>query len=238
MYCVDGHVDFPILIRAAYKNRIDAGNFKDDFERGNMTGHVDLPRLRAGLSGGAFWSVFAPCPEKADDFSDENLASSTCFWTWEQDVELLLTKSGVQFTLDQIDVMNRLQAKYPKDFSQQIDSAAALPAFRTGQLISPLGVEGLHQIGNKASNLRQFRSLGVRYATLAHNCHNKYVDAAVLDNPTRKANPLWGGVSSVGREMIREMNRIGMIVDLAHVRYDSKNFLYCRSGSVLTVAVQ
>lgn len=115
--------------------------------------------------------------------------------------------------------MNRLQAKYPKDFSQQIDSADALPAFRTGQLISPLGAEGLHQIGNKAANLRQFHSLGVRYVTLTHNCHNKFADAAIFENPDRKAKPLWNGVSPAGRQLVKEMNRIGMIVDLAHVRY-------------------
>lgn len=126
---------------------------------------------------------------------------------------------GVQFTLDQIDVMTRLQAAYPSHFSEKVDSSNAFEAFKKGQLISPFGIEGLHQIGNKAANLRKFYELGVRYATLTHNCHNKFADAAVLENPTRKAEPLWGGVSPLGRRLVHEMNRIGMIVDLSHVRY-------------------
>ena len=107
---------------------------------------------------------------------------------------------------------------YPHDFASRIDSRRARSAFKAGKLISPLGVEGLHQIGNSASNLRRFHELGVRYATLTHNCHNTFADAALLENPMRKAEPLWNGVSPLGRKLIREMNRIGMIVDLAHVR--------------------
>lgn len=100
----------------------------------------------------------------------------------------------------------------------RLDSSDAAGAFKAGKLLSPLGVEGLHQIGNSAANLRLFHDLGVRYATLTHNCHNKFADAALLENPLRKAEPHWGGVSPLGRELIHEMNRIGMIVDLAHVR--------------------
>lgn len=120
--------------------------------------------------------------------------------------------------MDQIDVMTRLQNAYPDDLALQIDSSNALDAFEDHKLISPLGVEGLHQIGNRAANLRLFRSLGVKYATLTHNCHNKFADAALLENPFRKSEPLWGGVSPLGRQLVHEMNRIGMIVDISHVR--------------------
>lgn len=114
--------------------------------------------------------------------------------------------------------MTRLQAEYPRDFSQIVDSSNALKAFKEGKFISPLGVEGLHQIGNSAANLRKYYDLGVRYATLTHNCHNKFADAALLEDPLRKAEPRWGGVSPLGRELIHEMNRIGMFVDISHVR--------------------
>ncbi|KAH7263908.1 membrane dipeptidase-domain-containing protein [Fusarium solani] len=200
---IDGHVDFPMLIRYFYGNRIYEENFTQPFVEGGLPGHVDLHRLRQGQSGGAFWSLFAPCPKNGSDFSDENYASS------------------VQFTLDQIDVMTRLQAAYPDHFSQKVDSSNAYEAFKQGKLISPLGIEGLHQIGNSAANLRKFHELGVRYATLTHNCHNKFADAAILENPTRKAEPLWGGVSPLGRRLIHEMNRIGMIVDISHVSEDT-----------------
>ncbi|KAJ3498779.1 hypothetical protein NLG97_g840 [Lecanicillium saksenae] len=200
---IDGHVDFPIGIRGRYGNHIEAPAFREAFENGSLPGHVDLYRLRKGLSGGAFWSVYAPCPKDGGDFSDENYAAS------------------VQYTLDQIDVTNRLQKLYPNEFSQAVDSSTALSAFKQGKLISPLGVEGLHQIGNKAANLRLFYNLGVRYATLTHNCHNKFADAAVLEGPIRKSEPKWHGVSPIGRKLVHEMNRIGMIVDLAHVSDDT-----------------
>lgn len=128
----------------------------------------------------------------------------------------------MQFTLDQIDVMARLQALYPDDFtrSQGLTSYDAFRAWKEeGKLISPIGVEGLHQIGNRASTLRRYYDLGVRYTTLTHNCHNKYADAALEENPLRRAKPISNGVSEEGRQLIHEMNRIGMIVDLAHVRY-------------------
>ncbi|ROT43136.1 hypothetical protein SODALDRAFT_327306 [Sodiomyces alkalinus F11] len=168
-----------------------------------MDGHVDLPRLREGQSGGAFWSVFTPCPSNGSDFSDKNYAES------------------VQMTLQQIDVMTRIKEAYPKVFSPMVDSSDAFDFWKKGQLISPLGVEGLHQIGNSVANLRRYYELGVRYATLTHNCHNKFADAAVLENPTRKAEPYWGGVSPLGRHLVNEMNRIGMFVDLSHVSEDT-----------------
>ncbi|KAI5461088.1 membrane dipeptidase-domain-containing protein [Mariannaea sp. PMI_226] len=200
---IDGHVDLPVLIRYLYGNHINNEDFSKPFEQGELPGQVDLQRLRAGQSGGAFWSLYAPCPGNGTDFSDENYAAS------------------VQFTLNQIDVMTRLQEAYPNDFSKQVDSSNALEAFKQGKLISPHGIEGLHQIGNSVANLRKFHQLGTRYATLTHNCHNKFADAAILESPFRKAEPLWGGVSPLGRQLIHEMNRIGMIVDLSHVSEDT-----------------
>jgi membrane dipeptidase len=117
--------------------------------------------------------------------------------------------------------MTRLQAAYPDSFSGIVDSKSAKAAFKKGKLISPLGIEGLHQIGNSVANLRRFHALGVRYATLTHNCGNIFADAALWENPFRKAPPYWGGVSLKGRQLINEMNRIGMIVDLAHVSVDT-----------------
>lgn len=114
--------------------------------------------------------------------------------------------------------MARLQELYSDDFSQKVDSNNAMDAFTSGRLISPLGIEGLHQIGNRAANIRRFYELGVRYATLTHNCHNKFADAALVDSPPKISKPLWGGVSPLGQQLVREMNRIGMIIDLAHVR--------------------
>ncbi|KAF8850467.1 hypothetical protein BDZ45DRAFT_731541 [Acephala macrosclerotiorum] len=204
---IDGHNDLAIVIRFAFENHIYDDKFKKPFEEGGLPYHVDLPRLRQGMNGGAFWSAFVPCPKDGLDFSDANYADS------------------VAFTLTQIDVLTRLTAAYPKDFSPPtINSTTALPAFKSGQLISPIIIEGLHQIGNSLSNLRHYHSLGVRYATLTHNCHNKYADAAITTNSEgkpEKSEPYWNGVSDAGKEAIREMNRLGVMVDLSHVSTDT-----------------
>ncbi|RDW77241.1 dipeptidase-2 [Coleophoma cylindrospora] len=202
---IDGHNDLAILVRFLYNNHIYDDEFKKPFEEGGSPAHVDLPRLIKGKSGGAFWSAFVPCPANGTDFSDANYAKS------------------VAYTMDQLDVLRRIQAAYPTHFSAPPNSSTAMTAFKKGQLISPLAIEGLHQIGNSVANLRLFHSLGVRYATLTHNCHNIYADAALLEVPggVEVAKPYWGGISSAGQALISEMNRIGMIVDLAHVSQDT-----------------
>jgi membrane dipeptidase len=78
VYYSDGHDDFPILVRALYGGHIYQDSFKTPFEEGGLRQHVDLPRLRSGQNGGAFWSVFAPCPANGSDWSDENYSSSKC----------------------------------------------------------------------------------------------------------------------------------------------------------------
>lgn len=119
-----------------------------------------------------------------------------------------------------------MTAAYPHVFSSpDLNSSSATQAFDSRHLIiSPLGIEGLHQIGNSFSNLRLYHSLGVRYATLTHNCHNRFADAALVTNNTGHtiaATPYWGGVSEAGRTLVSEMNRLGMLVDLSHVSRDT-----------------
>ncbi|RPB22010.1 hypothetical protein L211DRAFT_811281 [Terfezia boudieri ATCC MYA-4762] len=84
-----------------------------------------------------------------------------------------------------------------------------------GWLSSMMGAEGLHQIGNSVANLRGLYELGVRYMTLTHGCNNRYADSATALRGAR-----WGGLSAEGREVVREMNRMGMLVDLSHVSAD------------------
>lgn len=87
-----------------------------------------------------------------------------------------------------------------------------MAARRSGKIASFIGAEGLHQIGNSASILRQYYSMGVRYITLSHICNNKYTDGA-----TAPEGEFWGGLSPDGKRIMREMNRIGMLVDLSHI---------------------
>ncbi|PLB46455.1 dipeptidase [Aspergillus steynii IBT 23096] len=199
---IDGHDDLPIFIRAFFGNHIYQENFTVPFTKGNLSGHVDIPRLEEGRVGGTFWSVFVECPKNWSDFSDENYALS------------------VRQTIEQVDVMSRLQQAYPDTFSEPPNGTTAAQAFREGKIISPLGIEGLHSIGNSLAYLRHFYDRGVSYATLTHNCHNRYADAALVELPgggIKVADPLWNGVSDAGKKLIAEMNRLGMIVDLSHV---------------------
>ena len=106
-----------------------------------------------------------------------------------------------------------------------MDSNSALAAFKDNQrLISPIGIEGLHQIGNSFSNLRLYYLLGVRYATLTWNCHNAFADAALTADSSGQivaGRAYWGGLSKAGQIIITEMNRLGMLVDLSHVSKDT-----------------
>ncbi|KAI9652497.1 MAG: hypothetical protein M1831_006766 [Alyxoria varia] len=207
---IDGHNDLLIRIRATYGPHIYDRNFTEPFENGTLAGQVDLPRMREGRYAGAFWSAFWPCPKDIFDFSTEAYDSI------------------VRSTLLQLDLFNRLAASYPKHFPSNPTSnpAEALSAFRSRKLISPVAIEGLHQIGNSYANLRHYHSLGVRYATLTWNCHNAFADAAVFTFPQNRssvvATPHWNGLSKKeGRKVVREMNRLGMLVDISHVSADT-----------------
>jgi len=196
-----------ILIRALYGNKINEGNFTSLFESGGLTGQVDIPRIKSGRYGGAFWSAFLPCPVNDTDYSDLNYAPT------------------VRATLQQLDLYYRLSEKYPKLFTPVSNSKDAWKSFyEHGRLVSPIGIEGLHQIGNSPATLRLYHALGVRYSTLTWNCHNIYADAAVTRGPDGKfgvSKPLHHGISEKGRELIYEMNRLGMLVDLSHVSKDT-----------------
>ncbi|KAK5281064.1 hypothetical protein LTR99_011187 [Exophiala xenobiotica] len=164
--------------------------------------------MKQGKQGGFFWSCWVDCPPGKSDFSDLNYAPV------------------VVETLSQLDVIHRLQATHPNIFSPAtLDSTSALKAFRRqGKYLSPIGLEGLHMIGRNASTLRLYHKLGVKYATLTWNCHNAMADAAqvtVLEDSldpdaARPAKPYWGGLSPLGTKIIREMNRLGIMVDLSH----------------------
>jgi membrane dipeptidase len=146
----------------------------------------------------------------------------------------MLTIIVVKSTLSQLDLFHRLSKSYPKYFTPTHDSAEAVEAFEKGNFIAPVTIEGLHQIGNSISTLRLYHQLGVRYATLTWNCHNKYADAAVetaSDWSSHIAKPYWKGLSPAGRDLVKEMNRLGMLVDLAHVSQDTMRDVLVGNGT-------
>ena len=117
---------------------------------------------------------------------------------------------AIQQTIEQIDVAKRLIARYPADLSLAYNSAELEKQMKAGKVAGMLGIEGGHSIGSSLAVLREMHALGVRYMTLTHGRNVPWADSAT-DAPQH------GGLTDFGRQVVREMNRIGMIVDLSHV---------------------
>lgn len=185
----DGHNDTPGQLRSRLGNRINDFDFTDTTtlveaggERGVM--HTDLTRLKAGMVGAQFWSVYVP--HNADE------------------------AAAVQQTIEQIDVTKRLIARNPQAMRYAETADQVESAMREGRIASLLGMEGGYSIGSNLGVLRQFYAMGARYMTLTHNSNTPWADAAT-DAPKH------GGLSDFGKDVVREMNRLGMLVDLSHV---------------------
>ncbi|MGW8573171.1 dipeptidase [Streptomyces niveus] len=118
--------------------------------------------------------------------------------------------TAVSATLEQIDVVGRLIARHPADLAAARTADEMEDARRTGRIASLMGAEGGHSINNSLATLRALYALGVRYMTLTHNDNLAWADSATDE-------PGVGGLSPFGHEVVREMNRTGMLVDLSHV---------------------
>jgi membrane dipeptidase len=117
---------------------------------------------------------------------------------------------AVQATVEQIDVVHRLCALYPDTFELALTAADIERIHRHGKIASLIGMEGGHAINNSLATLRMMYRLGARYLTLTHTKNTDWADAAG-DEPKHH------GLSPFGEEVILEMNRLGMLVDLSHV---------------------
>jgi membrane dipeptidase len=123
-------------------------------------------------------------------------------------------KSGwARVGLEQIELTRRMIAKYPAALAPAQSAADIERAFKQGKIASLIGVEGGHTIENSLGVLRVHHALGVRYMTLTHNVTLDWADAA-MDTPRHH------GLTPFGKEVVREMNRLGMLVDLSHVSAD------------------
>src|ERR1022692_1150680 len=180
-------IALPIVIDGhndwAWAQRENAGYSVEGLERTLHT-DTDIERLRAGGVGAQFWSVYVS--------------------------DTLLGADAVQATLEQIDWVYRLVARYPETFALAQTADDLERAVRTGRIASLLGAEGAHSINDSPAVLRMFARLGVRYLTLTHVHNTSWADSAT-DAPTH------GGLTDRGVEYIRELNRLGILVDLSHV---------------------
>ncbi len=179
---VDGHNDLPWYIREEVKSHprdVDAYDLRQP-----TSGNTDIARLKKGMVGGQFWSVYVPGEVKDSGFA--------------------------RIQLEQIDIARRIIAKYPDVFMTALTAADVRKAKASGKIGSMLGMEGGHAIENSLGALRAYYDLGARYMTLTHNVTLDWADAA-------QDEAKHGGLTKFGEEVVREMNRLGMLVDLSHV---------------------
>ncbi|MCA1620266.1 MAG: membrane dipeptidase [Acidobacteria bacterium] len=157
--------------------------------------HTDIPRLKQSGMTGTFFSIYVDRQYAAPDWIAKNYA----------------TRGGsARRALDLIDVSYRMLEKYPDDLVFAASAADIRRAKKSGKVGVLFGIEGGHAIENSLAALREFYRLGVRYMTLTHNNTNEWADACC---DTSRHN----GLSDFGREVVREMNRLGMFVDISHV---------------------
>ncbi|MFI9152698.1 dipeptidase [Streptomyces sp. NPDC053367] len=116
----------------------------------------------------------------------------------------------VEATLEQIDCVRQLIERHPRELRAAFTAADLEAARAEGRIASLMGAEGGHSIANSLGTLRGLYALGVRYLTLTHNDNVDWADSATDE-------PRAGGLTEFGREVVREMNRLGMLVDLSHV---------------------
>lgn len=117
---------------------------------------------------------------------------------------------AVTAVLEQIELVHELAACYPEHLALATTADEAEAAFNAGRVASLIGAEGGHSINSSLGVLRALRRLGVRYMTLTHNENTPWADSATDE-------PACGGLTDFGRDVVREMNRVGMLVDLSHV---------------------
>jgi len=186
---IDGHNDLPWEIRERYKSDVAAIDLESDthhlpVEAGQAALMTDIPRLRAGHVGAQFWSVWIPVETQGPQ--------------------------AVQMTLEQIDLVKRMSARYAADFAVAYSAADIRRIHKSHKIASLIGIEGGHQINNSLAVLRQMYELGARYMTLTHSTNTPWADSAT-DAPAHH------GLTPFGVEVVKEMNRLGMLVDLSHV---------------------
>jgi membrane dipeptidase len=157
--------------------------------------HTDIARLKQGGMTGEFFSIYVDRQYATPEWVAKNYT----------------TQGGsARRALDLIDVSYRMIEKYPRDLMLATSTADIRRAKKEGKVGVLMGIEGGHAIENSLPALREFYRLGVRYMTLTHNNTNEWADAC-CDTARH------GGLSEFGKEVVAEMNRLGMLVDVSHV---------------------
>jgi membrane dipeptidase len=194
-----------------------------------LDGHNDLPwtlRVGEGLSLDRT-DLAAPVPSTQTDLP--RLAAGGVgaqFWSVFVPADLA-GEVAVTTTLEQIDLVHEMIGRYPDAMELALTAADVERIMAAGKVASLIGAEGGHSIGSSLGTLRALYALGVRYMTLTHNRNVPWADSCTDE-------PVHGGLTGFGREVVREMQRIGMLVDLSHVSPDTmRDALDAAEGPVI-----
>jgi membrane dipeptidase len=193
---IDGHNDLPWEVRLRFKNRVTAFDLKSDWSKIPVPAEVD-PAQTTGV----------PLQTDIPRLRAGHMGAQ--FWSVYVPVEIKGFEA-VQLAIEQIDLVKALTARYPADLEMAYSAADIRRIHKSGKIASLIGIEGGHQINNSLAVMRQLYDLGARYMTLAHFSNTLWADSAT-DNPAHH------GLTAFGVEVVREMNRVGLIVDLSHV---------------------
>jgi len=181
---IDGHNDWPELLREREGDGRWTVDLRNRLGTGDELYNTDIARLRQGMVGGQFWSVWV----------SPNLPGL------EQ----------VKETIEQIALVHSLAERYPDDFAMARTAADVRRIHKSGRIASLIGVEGGGQIDGSLGVLRAYRAQGASYLTLTHSRNIEWADSAT-------ENPKHDGLTEFGEAVVRELNRLGMLVDLSHV---------------------
>ena len=205
----------PLLISAApsYDARVAAVLARTPL----IDGHNDWAERLTETAGDARWTMDLTRLDPAKYNTDINRLRAGHvggqFWSvWVS--ANLPGPEQVKETLDQIGLMKHIFRRYPKVFEQAVTAADVRRIHASGRIASMFGVEGGGQIDGSFSVLRTYRSLGASYLTLTHTKTIEWADSAT-DNPQH------GGLTKFGEAVVHELNRLGMLIDLAHVNEDT-----------------
>jgi len=181
---IDGHNDWPEVLAEREGDARWTVDLRNHPGTGDAIYNTDIARLRQGMVGGQFWSVWVspnlPGPEQ------------------------------VKQTLEQIALVQSLAERYPDTFAMARTGADVRRIHKSGRIASLIGVEGGGQFDSSFGVLRAYRGLGAGYLTLTHSRNLDWADSATDD-------PKHDGLTEFGESVVRELNRLGMLVDLSHV---------------------
>lgn len=159
-----------------------------DFATRHGTGHVDIPRLREGGYDAVFWAIYmGKTPGDG---------------------------KAIKTALRRIDSVHQIVERYPNDLALATTVREIRLAKLDGKIACLMGIEGGHIIEEELSALRMFYDLGVRYMTLTHSFNTTWADSSGTGETIEAEH---GGLTDFGRDVVREMNRLGMMVDVSHV---------------------